>query len=142
MTPKLPWLAARSRLEASPTWPRHWLALALLGAFAQGVQAQDLSFERAIEISMARAASLNAKLATVRSATALEKGAAQLPDPKLTVALDSLPINGPNRASLTRDDFTERKIGWEQEVPNAAKRAARAEVAQARTQREQTQLQT
>lgn len=142
MTPKLPWLTARLRLEASPTWPRHWLVLALLSAVTQCVQAQNLSFEQAIVISMARAASLNAKLASVRNAASLEKSAAQLPDPKLTVALDSLPINGPNRTSLTRDDFTERKIGWDQEVPNAAKRAARAEVAQARTLREKTQLQT
>ena len=107
-----------------------------------GASAQGIDFEGALRLAAERAPLLQARRASVQGATALQTSAAQLPDPKLTLGIDSLPINGPNRGSLTRDDFTQRQIGFMQDVPNRAKRAARAEGALARTQREQALLQT
>lgn len=104
--------------------------------------AQGLGFEEALRVAAERAPMLKARAASVRGAAALQASAAELPDPKLSVGIDSLPVNGPDRGSLTRDNFTQRQIGWTQDVPNRAKRAARADAAVARTAREQALLQT
>ena len=102
---------------------------------------QALSFDAALRMAAQRAPLLQARSASIQSAQALQTSASQLPDPKLSVGIDSLPINGPDRGSLVRDNFTQRQLGWTQEVPNQAKRAARNDVAAARTQREQALLQ-
>ena len=102
--------------------------------------AQTITFNDALKAALQRAPQLQARSASVQGAQALQTSAAQLPDPKLTLGIDSLPVTGPNRGSLTRDDFTQRQIGWMQDVPNRAKRAARADAALARTAREQSLL--
>lgn len=112
----------------------------VLWTFGTGASAQKLDFDTALRIAMERAPSLQARSASLQGATALQTSAAQLPDPRLGIGIDSLPVNGQNRGSLTRDDFTQRQIGWEQDVPNRAKRAARSEAAAARTERERALL--
>ena len=102
--------------------------------------AQGIAFNDALNTALQRAPQLQARSASVQGAQALQTSAAQLPDPKLALGIDSLPVTGPNRGSLTRDDFTQRQIGWMQDVPNRAKRTARADVALARTAREQALL--
>jgi outer membrane protein TolC len=52
--------------------------------------------------------------------------AAQLPDPTLRAGVNDLPINGPDRFSLTRDSFTMRSISVMQEFTRDDKRKARA----------------
>ena len=116
-------------------------AAAVLLSANVGVMAQGLDFDGALRAALERAPALQARLASVRGAAALQTSAAQLPDPKLSLGIDSLPINGPDRGSLTRDNFTQRQLGWTQDVPNRAKRAARADAALARTEREQALLQ-
>ncbi len=103
--------------------------------------AQGLTFDGAVRVAAERAPMLQARTASVQGSRALQTSAAQLPDPKLSVGIDSLPINGPDRGSLTRDNFTQRQIGWTQDVPNRGKRAARTDAALARTGREQALLQ-
>ena len=102
--------------------------------------AQPIDFNGALNAALQRAPQLQARSASVQGAEALQTSAAQLPDPKLTLGIDSLPVTGPNRGSLTRDDFTQRQIGWMQEIPNRAKRAARTDAALARTERERALL--
>ena len=115
-------------------------AAALLFTLPFTGSAQGLGFEEALRVAAERAPLLKARAASVHGATALQASAAELPDPKLSVGIDSLPINGPDRGSLTRDNFTQRQIGWTQDVPNRAKRAARSDAALARTAREQALL--
>ena len=124
--------------------PRLWSysATVFFLALPFGASAQGLGFEEALRVAAERAPLLKARTATVRGATALQISAAELPDPKLSVGIDSLPINGPDRGSLTRDNFTQRMFGWTQDVPNRAKRAARSDAALARAAREQALLQT
>ena len=114
--------------------------LAALFAVSNLASAQGIAFDDALNAALQRAPQLQARSASVQGAQALRTSAAQLPDPKLTVGIDSLPVTGPNRGSLTRDDFTQRQIGWMQDVPNRAKRAARTDAALARTAREQALL--
>ena len=105
------------------------------------LSAQGLSFDAALLAAANRAPTLQARAASVSGSKALQTSAAELPDPKLSVGIDSLPINGPDRYSLTRDNFTQRQIGWTQDMPNRAKRAARTDAALARTERDQALLQ-
>lgn len=103
--------------------------------------AQGLDFDAALRTAAQRAPTLQARAASVQGSKALQTSAAELPDPKLSVGIDSLPINGPDRGSLTRDNFTQRQIGWTQDMPNRAKRSARTDAALARTERDQAFLQ-
>ena len=54
-----------------------------------------------------------------------------MPDPKLIIGIDNLPIEGPDRYTLNRDSMTMRRIGLMQEVPNGDKRLARRQLAEA-----------
>lgn len=125
-----------------PRWLWACTSAALLFTLPLSALAQKLNFEEALRVAAERAPLLKARTASMRGAAALQTSAAELPDPKLSVGIDSLPINGPDRSSLTRDNFTQRQIGWTQDVPNRAKRAARSDAAVARTAREQALLQT
>ena len=109
--------------------------------FAGNLSAQGLDFDAALRAAGQRAPTLQASAASVQGSKALQTSAAEFPDPKLSVGIDSLPINGPDRGSLTRDNFTQRQIGWTQDMPNKAKRLARTDGAIARTERDQTLLQ-
>ena len=96
----------------------------------------SLDFAGALRAAEHRAPMLQARAASTQAAAALQTSAALLPDPKLMLGVQDFPVSGPAQGSLTRDNFTMRQIGINQDVPNRAKRAARAEVALARTDRE------
>jgi hypothetical protein len=117
-----------------------WLVL-LCGAGVAAAQPSDaLSFERALALAAERAPMLAARQAALDAALQSRISADQLPDPKLTLGIDNLPVTGSDQFSVARDFMTQRSVGWMQEVPNAAKRAARAQVADARTERERALL--
>ena len=99
-----------------------------------------LSFERALAVAVTQAPQLDARRAAVDGAGSAQRSAGQLPDPRLAVGIDNLPITGADRYSTTRDFMTMKRIGYAQEVPNAAKRQARGDAAEARTARERAAL--
>ncbi|OZA29235.1 MAG: hypothetical protein B7X93_06180 [Hydrogenophilales bacterium 17-61-9] len=108
---------------------------AMLLALTSGVGtafAEPLSFEDALAIAVNETPALRAESAGIAAArqTAIPAGA--LPDPKLVLGIDNLPIEGPDRFSLTRDGMTMQRIGVMQEFPNGAKRDARVAAAQGR----------
>jgi outer membrane protein, heavy metal efflux system len=117
---------------------RTWAAFAMLSwpALSQA----GLSLEQATQLARDQAPALVAQRNTLAGAQAAQQAAATLPDPRLTLGVDNLPISGPDRGRLTSDSMTMQRIGLMQEVPNGAKREARANVAQARIAREQALL--
>jgi outer membrane protein TolC len=52
--------------------------------------------------------------------------AKQLPDPVLKIGVDNLPVNGPDRYSVTSDFMTMRRVGVMQEITRSDKRRLRA----------------
>ena len=88
------------------------IVLALPDAQALAVQQQPL---------------LEAQAAAVKAAHDSAVVAAQLPDPKLTGGITDWPIDGQDRYSLRRDNFTMVNVGIEQEFPRAEKRRLRGE---------------
>ncbi|RZU48141.1 outer membrane protein TolC [Fluviicoccus keumensis] len=96
------------------------------------VTAEELSFADALQQARLHAPQIVQQQANLFGATAAQRAADALPDPKAFVGVDNLPINGADRFNLTRDFMTMQKIGVMQDIPNRAKRMARAEAAQAR----------
>ena len=125
-------------MAISPLRTRAGLVLVLLCWPA--LASAGLSFDEATRLARDQAPSLVAQHSALAGAQAAQPAAAALPDPRLTVGVDNLPISGPDRYSLTRDFMTMQRIGVMQEVPNRAKREARAAGAQARVEREKAML--
>lgn len=101
---------------------------------------RTLTLQQALDIAVARAPQVAARQASADGAAAAQLSAGQLPDPRLIVGLDSLPVTGSDRFNPTSDSMTVGKVGWVQEMPNSAKRKARADVAEAMTARERAVL--
>ena len=118
------------------------LVLATLGGAAALADpaAPGLSYAEALELARDHAPALRAQQATLAGASALAPAASTLPDPRLSVGLENLPVNGPDRWSTTRDGGTMQRIALMQEVPNRAKREAREQAAQARIERDRALL--
>ena len=108
-----------------------WLLLGLPLAASAG-----LSFDDTTRLAREQAPSLLAQRGALAGAQALKPAAGTLPDPRLIVGVDNLPVSGADKFSLSRDFMTMQRIGLMQEVPNSAKRQARAAGADARVQRE------
>jgi outer membrane protein TolC len=114
---------------------------AIWGCGAASAQADGgLTFEEALKTAVQRAPVIAARRANAEGAAAAQVSAGRLPDPRLIAGVDNLPVTGEEAFSLTDDFMTQLKIGWMQEVPNAQKRKARVEAANALTARERALL--
>jgi outer membrane protein TolC len=96
-----------------------------LAAATLQVLAQALSLEEALRAGEAQSPRLAAQRAMISSTAEQIGRAAELPDPKLRLGIENLPVTGPDRFRYDRDFMTMRQIGWAQEFPNGAKREAR-----------------
>lgn len=100
-------------------------ALAIAGAAAaQG--AETLSLDRALQIAQQRSRQLVAQGAAASAAREMAAAAGQLPDPTLRAGINNLPVDGPDRLSLSRDFMTMRSVALMQELTHGDKRRARA----------------
>lgn len=123
---------ASLRLALQARWsPRRWMSrLGLAALFAAVIHpsaAQDvLSLDRALRLAQDRSRQLPAQESASAAARVMASAAGQLPDPVLKASITNLPIDGPDRFSLTRDFMTMRSIGVMQEFTRDEKRKARA----------------
>ena len=95
---------------AAAFWAAPWLA----------AQAQPLTFERAQALAEQSAPENLARQAQVASAQQAVGPADALPDPKLIIGIDNLPITGRDAFDTRIDDMTMKKIGLRQEIPARA----------------------
>lgn len=114
-------------------------ALALCLA-ATAAPAAALGLAEAQQLARDQAPALIAQRAALDGALAAQPAAGTLPDPRLNVGIDNVPVSGVDAWSLTRDSMTMQRVGLMQEVPNRAKRDAREAVAAARVERERALL--
>ena len=89
--------------------------------------AEPLTLIEAQDLAVRRSSQLAANSASIAASRQMAAAAGQLPDPVLKLGIENLPINGPDRFSLTRDFMTMRRIGLSQEIPRAEKRQLRSE---------------
>lgn len=90
-----------------------------------------LTLEQALALAGREAPSLMARAAELEAARQAAVPAGELPDPKLLLGLQNLPIEGEARWRLDAEPMTMGMLGVMQEVPNRAKRSARVALAQA-----------
>ncbi|MDE2598405.1 MAG: TolC family protein [Rhodocyclaceae bacterium] len=113
---------------------RHGLLLAVLLGLASSAFAQSLTFQKALATAVSDTPALRANAAQVDAARYSVTPAGELPDPKLALGIDNLPIQGQDRYSLTKDSMTMQRIGISQDIPNGAKRDARIAAANGRVE--------
>lgn len=113
--------------------------LFVLAGLTGSVCAEPLSFDDALALAVRETPVLRAESAQIDAARQAAIPAGELPDPKLALGIDNLPIDGPDRYSLSRDFMTMRRIGLMQEFPNAAKRDARVAAAHGRVAQAEAQ---
>lgn len=102
-------------------------ALAGVLAFSNAAAQTPLSLAEAQRLALQRSRQLPAQDFAVTASREMAVAAGQLPDPVLKVGIDNLPVNGPERFSLTDDFMTMRRVGVMQELTRAEKRQLRAD---------------
>lgn len=112
----------------------HGLLLAALMGLASNAFAQSLTFQKALTTAVSDTPALRANAAQVDAARYSVTPAGELPDPKLALGIDNLPIQGQDRYSLNKDSMTMQRIGISQDIPNGAKRDARIAAANGRVE--------
>ncbi len=124
-----------SRTHQSVVCPWWCAGMALLLTHTVVIAAADpLSFDAALALALREAPMLAANAAQLDAARQAAIPAGELPDPKLALGVENLPIEGPDRFSLSSEAMTMRRIGVMQEFPNRAKRDARVAVARGRVE--------
>ncbi|MCC6633747.1 MAG: TolC family protein [Gammaproteobacteria bacterium] len=104
----------------------------LLALYAGSLSAQGLSLADAITLASRDSPALIASAEQVEATRQAAVPAGALPDPKLLMGIDNLPVDGPEQYSFSRDFMTMQRIGVMQEFTNRAKREARLAGAQSR----------
>ena len=105
-----------------------WRSLALaFGLATAGAHAQEtLALDQALRLAEARSLQLPAQGAAARAAREMAAAAGQRPDPVFKAGINNLPVDGPDRLSLTRDFMTMRSVALSQEFTRADKLEARS----------------
>ena len=98
----------------------------LFSVGAMGARGAPLTFEEALRLAQERSRQLPAQEASAAASREMAVAAGQRPDPVLKTGLNSLPVSGPDRFSLVRDNFTMLSVGVSQELTRSAKLKARS----------------
>jgi outer membrane protein TolC len=124
-----PFTAHLHARHAIPRWFPRIAVATLVGVLYTTASALEapLTLPAAQQLAIERSRQLAAKDFAATASREMGIAAGQLPDPVLKLGIDSLPIEGPDRFSLTRDFMTQRRIGVVQDVTRADKRRLRAE---------------
>ncbi len=104
-----------------------FLGLAVATQLARAAGTEPLPLTEALKIGERISPRLAAQGAALAAANELVPRAGELPDPKLRIGVDNLPVNGADRFRYDADFMTMRKIGLMQDFPNAEKRKLRGE---------------
>jgi cobalt-zinc-cadmium efflux system outer membrane protein len=107
-------------------------ASGFLAIGAGSSSAQGLSLADAIALELRESPTRIASSEQVEAARQAAKPAGALPDPRLLLGIDNLPVDGPDQYSFSRDFMTMQRIGVMQEFPSRAKLGARVAGAQGR----------
>lgn len=103
------------------------ITLITLVAGSPAMAQTPLSLDAAVASATARSRLVAAATAQTLAARERAAAAGQRPDPILRLGLNNLPIDGPDRYSVTRDFMTMRSLALTQELTRADKLQARSE---------------
>jgi len=102
--------------------------------------AESLSLAEAMDKAVRASPMLAALSANAESQASAEKSAGRLPEPRLSLSLQNVPVTGPQSWSVSDDSMTMRAVGLMQDVPNRAKRRADVDKAGALAERATAEL--
>ncbi len=111
--------------------PAKWAWLLVASATAASAQAEPLTFDQALAKAGQSAPSLKAAGLRADAARSSGRAAGALPDPKLSLGLENVPISGPMAGRFGDDEMTMASVGVMQDVPSGASRRADVGRAQA-----------
>lgn len=114
------------------------LLLPLLASAPTIAMAEPLTFDATIARAAGESPMVRAGEATVEAKRSAAIAADQLPDPRLETGVENLPVTGPD--PLSPEMMTMLKIGVDQDIPNLAKRHARAGIAESDVHLAEAQL--
>ncbi len=100
------------------------MMLAVAALTTSAAHAQTLTYDQALRDAVANAPGAVAGRAGVSAAQADARAAGSLPDPRVSIGIENYPVSGPPAFSLSRDDMTMGRVGFQQDLPNLAKRHA------------------
>jgi len=103
----------------------------ILVALPLAAHAGPLTFDGALNQARTTAPSIEAKQRGVEAARSSRLAAGSLPDPTVSIDVESFPISGPLAFKPGRDDFSMLRIAASQALPNLAKRRAQQARAEA-----------
>ncbi len=105
------------------------LLLGLGGASVHAApgNAAALTLDEAIRLAEQRSQQLPAYEASAQAARDMAVAAGQRPDPTVTVGVNNLPVNGPERFSIGQDFMTMRSVSVMQQFTREAKLEARSD---------------
>ncbi|MBX3478816.1 MAG: TolC family protein [Caulobacter sp.] len=109
--------------------PAKWAWLLVASATAVSAQAEPLTFDQALAKAGETAPNLRAAGLRADAARSAGRAAGSLPDPKLSLGLENVPISGPMAGRFADDEMTMASVGVMQDMPSGA--ARRAEVGRA-----------
>jgi len=134
------WRRSRSRVSgrealcaAKRDQMRTWIPLAV-ALLASTAQADPLTYDAALLLAESAAPTLQASALQVEATRAAERAAGRLPDPKLSLGMENIPVSGPYAGRWDAAEMSMVRVGLMQDIPNAARRRAAAATAQAETQ--------
>ena len=105
------------------------LSLTAGGAVSDSTPSSPLTLEEAGHLALAEQPQIVAQQALTLAAQETAIAERQLPDPQLMLAIEDVPVNGPDALSLTRDEMTQIMIGFAQDFPRARSRDLRSKKA-------------
>lgn len=112
--------------------PSKWAWLLVASATAVSAQAEPLTFDQALARASETAPSLRAAGLRVEAARSASRSAGSLPDPKLALGVENVPISGPMAGRFGDDEMTMATVGVMQDVPSRPSRRAEVAGAEAR----------
>jgi cobalt-zinc-cadmium efflux system outer membrane protein len=117
-----------------------WLLLSLFIPADRAGAVTPLTLDEVAQLALANQPLLASQQADITAAEKNAVAAEQLPDPKLKVGLNDLPVTGSDAFSVRRDNFTEFKVGISQDFPRVEKRRLRGAMSQLEAQRNTEEL--
>jgi outer membrane protein TolC len=101
-------------------------ALVVGALVVQAHAAGPLTLDEALRLAQERSRQLVAQEASANASRSMAVAAGQRPDPTLKAGINNLPIDGPDRFSVTRDFMTMRSVGVMQDLTRSSKLKARS----------------
>ncbi|MCF8506373.1 MAG: TolC family protein [Caulobacter sp.] len=101
--------------------------LLALSATAVSAHAEPLTFDQALALAGETAPSLRAAALRVDAARSASRSAGSLPDPKIALGIENLPISGPMAGRFGADEMTMASVGVMQDMPSRPARRAAVE---------------